>query len=113
MRWLSLISFNEDWSAFLLMNAPLKAQSTASKDYHSNTAEWADPATKTVRVPDDLAAAFKKNGEARKLFEALTFTNRKEYVLWVVGAKREETRTARVKGTMEKLLAGLKNPAGR
>jgi hypothetical protein len=113
MRWLALISFDDDWSAFLMQNAPPKAESTASKDYHATSAEWADPKTKTVRMPDDLAAAFKKNSEARRFYEALAYTNKKEYVMWVVGAKREETRTARVKGTIEKLLAGLKNPAGR
>ncbi len=113
MQWLALISFDEGWSAFLMKNAPPKAQTTASKNYHADTAEWADASTKTVRIPEALAAAFKKNAEARRLYEALNFTNRKEYVLWVVGAKREETRLARVKGTIEKLLAGLKNPAGR
>ena len=112
MRWLSMISFDETWSAFLMQNAAPRKQSSASKTYHENAAAWADPKTKTVRVPDDLGAAFKKNGEARRLYEALNYTNRKEYVMWVVGAKREETRAARVKGTIEKLLSGLQNPAG-
>ncbi len=113
MKWLSLISFSAEWSAFLMKNVPPEGPSRASKDYHAAQAEWVDAATRTVRIPDDLAAAFKKNPEARPLFESLAYTNRKEYVLWVVGAKREETRTARVKGTIEKLLAGLKDPAGR
>lgn len=113
MQWLALISFDEDWSAFLMKNSVPKAQSTASKIYHSNTAEWADATTKTVRLPDDLITAFKRSSEARRLYEALSFTNKKEYVLWVVGAKREETRAARVKGTIDKLMAGLKNPSGR
>ena len=113
MQWLALISFDADWSAFLMRNAPPKEDSKASKDHHTAQQEWADAKTKTVRIPDDLAVAFKKNGEARWLYEALAYTNRKEYVLWVVGAKREETRAARVKGTIEKLLAGLKNPSGR
>lgn len=113
MQWLALIAFNDAWSAFLMKNAPPKEQSRASKDYQAAQQEWVDAATKTVRVPDDLAAAFKKNGEARRAFEVLSFTNRKEYVLWVVGAKREGTRVARVKATVEKLLAGLKNPSGR
>ncbi len=113
MRWLALISFDDAWSAFLMENAPPKEQSKASKDYHATQNEWADPKTKTVRIPEDLAAAFKKNSEAGRLYEALAYTNKKEYVLWVVGAKREQTRTARVKGTIEKLLSGLKNPSGR
>lgn len=113
MRWLSMISFDAMWTAFLMQNAPPKTDSKASKDYHANSSAWADPKTKTVRVPDDLAAAFKKSAKAKAIYEALAYTNRKEYVLWIVGAKREETRATRVKGTIEKLVAGLKNPAGR
>ncbi len=113
MQWLSLISFDDNWSAFLMKNAPPKAPSKASTDYHASQAEWADATTKTVRVPEDLAAAFKKNNEARRLYEALSFTNRKEYVLWIVGAKREETRAARVKAMIGKLLEGRKNPGER
>ena len=113
MQWLALISFDDDWSAFLMKNAPPKEQTRASKDYHTAQAEWADPKTKTVRVPEDLAAAFKKNAKARSTYDALAYSHRKEYVLWIVGAKREETRAARVKGTVDKLLAGKPNPAAK
>lgn len=111
MRWLSMISFDETWTAFLMQNTPPKAQSTASKDYHANSNAWADPKTKSVKVPDDLAAKFKSNAKARSAYEALNFTNRKEYVLWIVGAKREETRADRLSKTIAKLIAGKKNPA--
>lgn len=113
LRWLSMISLDAEWSAFLLRNSPPTEPGRASKEYHERSSTWADAATKTIRVPDDLAVALKRNGEARRAFDALSYTNRKEYVLWVVGAKREETRTARVKATMEKLLNGLKNPADK
>lgn len=111
MQWLSSIAFDAEWSAFLMKNTPPKEPTKASKDYHANSAAWADPKTKTVRVPDDLSIAFKKSKKAAVAFDALNFTNRKEYVLWVVGAKREETRTARVAATVAKLLAGRKNPS--
>lgn len=113
MQWLSMISFDDTWTSFLIKNSPPKTQSKASTDYHTNSMEWVDAKAKTVRLPDDLQKAFKKNAKAKGLFEALSFTNRKEYVLWVVGAKREETRTERVRKTLEKLLAGSKNPSGR
>ncbi len=113
MQWLALISFDENWSAFLMKNAPPKAPSKASTDYHADQTEWVDASTKTVRVPEDLTVAFKKNDEARRLFEALAYTNRKEYVLWIVGAKREETRNARVIGAIGKLLEGRRNPGER
>ncbi|MEO8588086.1 MAG: YdeI/OmpD-associated family protein [Flavobacteriales bacterium] len=111
MRWLALISFDENWTCFLLQNTPPKEQSTASKTYHTNANAWADPATKTVKVPDDLAAGFKRNAKARAAYEALAYTNKKEYVMWVVGAKRDETRADRLAKTIVKLVAGKKNPA--
>jgi hypothetical protein len=111
MQWLSLISFSDDWSAFLLKNSPPKEQSKASRDYRKNSSAWVDPKKKIVRVPADVAAVLAKNKKARERFDALSFTNRKEYVLWVVGAKREETREDRVKKTIAKLVAGKKNPA--
>ena len=113
MRWMSLISFDATWSAFLIERTAPRAESKASKDYHANATAWADPKTKTVCMPDDLGLALKKSAKSKTLYEALSYTNKKEYVMWVVGAKREETRAARVKGTIEKLLAGSKNPSGR
>jgi hypothetical protein len=110
MNWLSLISFDDNWSAFAMRNTPPKEQSKASADYHANQNAYADPKTKTVIVPEDLRKAFEKKKKAQALFDALSFTCRKEYVMWIVGAKREETRTERVKKTIEKLLQGKKNP---
>jgi hypothetical protein len=110
MEWLSLISFDEHWSAFAMRNTPPKGQSRASKDYHANQNAYADSKTKTVILPDDLKKAFEKNKKANTAYEALSFTGRKEYVMWIVGAKREETRAERVKNTMVKLLAGKKSP---
>lgn len=111
MRWLSLVSFDGTWSAFLMQNSAPQAQSRASQEYQAHSATWVDAASKTVTVPDDLAAALKKSAQAKATFEMLSFTNRKEYVLWIVGAKREGTRIDRVKNSIEKLVAGKKNPS--
>jgi uncharacterized protein YdeI (YjbR/CyaY-like superfamily) len=94
-----------------MRNSPPKNQSRASTEYHDNQAKYADAKTKTVIIPDDLKAAFSKNKKALEIFNNHNFSNRKEYVMWVVGAKREETRAERVKNTILKLLAGKKNPA--
>lgn len=112
-QWLSLISYDEKWSAFLMRKAKPQEQTRASKEYHANSGQYADPKTKTVTVPDDLAKAFAKNKKAKTFFDALAYTGRKEYVMWIVSAKREETRAERVKKTVEKLLAGKKLPTDR
>jgi hypothetical protein len=110
LQWISLISFDETWSAF-----GFRQQSEADKKKASNPQEreifnWIDAANKTVRLPDDLADAFKKDKEATAIFEALSFTNKKEYLEWVVNAKREETRKQRVSETIERIHRGWKNP---
>jgi uncharacterized protein YdeI (YjbR/CyaY-like superfamily) len=51
---------------------------------------------KAVAAPADLRAALQKNASARKTFDAFSPSHRREYVEWIVGAKREETRQRRV-----------------
>jgi uncharacterized protein YdeI (YjbR/CyaY-like superfamily) len=75
--------------------------------------KYVNPKTKEVTLPDDLAIILKKNKKEAGLFEALSFTNKKEYIEWIVTAKREETRNERLKGTIERLGKGWKNPANR
>jgi len=52
---------------------------------------------------------FSKNKKAFLFFNTLAFTHKREYVEWILSAKREETRQNRLKITMEKLAAGKKN----
>jgi hypothetical protein len=55
----------------------------------------ADTAARTVAVPSDLARAL-MSAKLRSAFEALSFTRRREHVESVTGAKRPETRAARI-----------------
>lgn len=57
-------------------------------------------------VPDDLAAALKKNAKARKAFEAFSPSHQREYIEWIVEAKRAETRAKRLATTLEWLAEG-------
>ena len=47
-------------------------------------------------VPDYLAAALSKNKRALTNFEKFSYSHKKEYVEWLTGAKREETREKRL-----------------
>lgn len=47
------------------------------------------------RVPADFAAALKRNRAAAAAFAGLSPSCRREYLEWILGAKREETRTRR------------------
>jgi uncharacterized protein YdeI (YjbR/CyaY-like superfamily) len=61
-------------------------------------------------LPDDLSSVLKKNKKASAFFNTLSFTNKKEYIEWIVTAKREETRKERVNGTIDRLNKSWKNP---
>jgi hypothetical protein len=110
MQWLSLISFDENWSAFSMRNELPKEQSKASKEYHDLVEKYVDTKTKTVSVPEDLQSALNKNKKANTFFNTLIFSEKKEYVIWILSAKQEATRKERIKKTIEKLSEGKKNP---
>jgi uncharacterized protein YdeI (YjbR/CyaY-like superfamily) len=61
-----------------------------------------------VPVPADLAAALKKNRPASRTFEGFPPGHRKEYIEWIKGAKRDETRKRRLDTAIEWLSEGKK-----
>jgi hypothetical protein len=110
LHWISLISFNDTWSTF---GFRLKADIDKKKEATPKQREifnWVNPETKEIRLPDDLSMALKKNKKQHEFFNALSFTNKKEYIEWIVTAKREETRIERISGTIERLGKAWKNP---
>ena len=110
LGWISLISFDDTWSTF---GSRLKTKADKKREEKPRERpifDYVDPKTKSVRLPDDLAIALKKNKKQEDFFNTLSFTNKKEYIEWIITAKREETRTERVKGTMERLASQWKNP---
>jgi uncharacterized protein YdeI (YjbR/CyaY-like superfamily) len=57
-------------------------------------------------VPGYFITALKKNKKAQTTFENFSYTNKKEYVEWVTGAKTEETRNKRLKTSVEWMAEG-------
>lgn len=65
-----------------------------------NEAGVATPRPKSVKpapvAPPDLVAALAKNRKAKAVFEAFAPGHRREYIEWIMEAKREETRRKRL-----------------
>ena len=57
-------------------------------------------------APDDLVAALKKDRAAKATFDAFPPGCKREYIEWIVEAKREDTRAKRVAQTVEWLAEG-------
>ena len=49
-----------------------------------------------LAMPDDLQRALSGNKKAREAFDKFSYSRRKEYIEWISGAKREETRARRL-----------------
>jgi hypothetical protein len=65
-----------------------------------------DTQPRELKVPDDLAAALNADADARRKFDDMSYSHRREYVRWIDEAKREETRGRRVQQAVEMIRAG-------
>lgn len=64
------------------------------------------PRRPAPRTPADLSAALKANAKAKAHWEAFAPSHRREYVEWIVDAKRPETRAKRLATTVEWVAKG-------
>ena len=62
-----------------------------------------DTAPRTVDMPPELAEALAERPDLAAVFERLSFTHRREYAEWIAEAKRPQTRSRRVAGTLDRL----------
>lgn len=67
-----------------------------------------DKEERTVEIADDIALVFKENQEAKKLFDKMSYTHRKEYIRWIEEAKKPETRENRKVKMIQMILDGKK-----
>jgi bifunctional DNA-binding transcriptional regulator/antitoxin component of YhaV-PrlF toxin-antitoxin module len=63
-----------------------------------------DTEIRVIVPPQDLAEALAVNKEAKEIWQTLSYTHQREYVMAIEDAKRAETRERRVRKTIEELL---------
>lgn len=62
-------------------------------------------------MPSVLEKAFTKHKQAKEIFTSLSPSHQQEYVVWIEGAKKEETKQRRLDTVIEKLMSGKKTPS--
>ena len=67
-----------------------------------------DTEPRLVEVPEDLRHALDADPNARRFFDGLSYTHQREYVSWIVEAKRAETRQNRILKAIDMLRQGTK-----
>jgi hypothetical protein len=111
LTWISLISFDSIWSVF---GFRVKTENEKKNDLKPKPVReifnWVNPKTKEVKLPADFASHLKKHKKQSDFFNTLSFTNKKEYIEWIVTAKREQTRKDRIDGSIDRLGKEWKTP---
>jgi uncharacterized protein YdeI (YjbR/CyaY-like superfamily) len=59
-----------------------------------------------VEVPEALSAALDGDPAAKRSYEGMAYSHRKEYARWIAEAKKDETRDRRVAQALEMLREG-------
>lgn len=101
-----LIALDNIWSA-----VRFKKADAIRKPAISGEIPGIDLEKRTITTPVELEVLFDKNESAKAFFETLSFTNKKEYITWIAGAKKEETKLARLEATIDKLTYLKRNPS--
>ncbi|MFD7008687.1 YdeI/OmpD-associated family protein [Rhodococcus sp. JVH1] len=65
-----------------------------------------DTEPRVVTVPPDFAEALDRQPDARRAFDALSYSNQRRHVLSIEGAKTDETRQRRIGKAVDALLQG-------
>jgi len=69
-----------------------------------------DDVPREVEIPADLGRLLDENPDAKRWFDGLAYTHRKEYVRWITEAKRQETRDKRLFKAIEMMREQVKHP---
>ena len=67
-----------------------------------------DTEPRIVAVPEDFQQALDNNPRVKDVFDKFSYTHKKEYVEWIEGAKKQETRENRIKKAVEQIDGGKK-----
>jgi hypothetical protein len=112
-RGVAAAAIDDTWTALRFRpEGQSKVSDSCNEEIRKNEyADYIDVDNKQVKLPENMAQALAREPGALSFYQTLSYSNRKEYVIWILSAKQEKTRDERMLKLVEKLLAGKKNPA--
>src|SRR5579875_1341217 len=113
LQGVSSIAVNEQWAGSRFRpEGQAKISGTGNNEIrNSDYSAYIDVDKKEIHLPPYIKRILKAAPEALSAYEKLSYSNKKEYLLWILTAKQEKTRNERLVKLTEKLMAGKKNPA--
>ena len=104
-----MVAVDNLWSAVRFKKPETLTDKKVQNFSAENPAPGIDYVNRIIKVPEELQKLLDKNKTAAAFFDSLAFTHKREYVEWIISAKKEETKAKRLETTMEKLIAQKKN----
>lgn len=102
-----------DGTHYVVVNKSIREAVDVSAGGRVKVRLTADLAPRRVEIPLELQRAFRGHRAAQQVFERLPYSHQKEYVDWILAAKKEETRAGRVEKALDMLTSGGRPKARR
>jgi len=111
----SAAAIDQTWTALRFRPKEQTITSDTSNENikQNEYSEYIDVDNKIVKLPNEIKSVLDFNQQALLNYEKLSYSNRKEYVLWILTAKQEKTRSERLIKLVEKLVVGKKKSFGK
>jgi hypothetical protein len=105
------VALDHVWSALWWKKEDkIEKDVTFSDQMEALKATLIDPATKTVKAPDELEGMFEEHPGAKDAFENLTYVQRRNYVNWILTVESEQALCSKVVHAIEMLESGKISP---
>ncbi len=101
-----------DGSWYMVVNKTIRDQAGVHAGDTVLVTITLDTAPRVHPIPGPLKTALKKHPEAAALFDKLSSSHKKEYIEWILSAKKDETKARRIESTIT-MLSSKKSPKQR
>ena len=108
-------AINEIWTALRFRpKGQSKVSDSCNEEIKKNDyANYIDVDNKQIKLPEEMQQALASAPSAMEFYQRLSYSNKKEYVVWILSAKQEKTKQERLVKLVEKLSGGKKNPSDK
>ncbi|WP_295794086.1 YdeI/OmpD-associated family protein [Mucilaginibacter sp.] len=106
-------AINNIWTALRFRpRGQSKVSDSCNEEIKKNDyANYIDVDNKQIKLPDEMQQVLANEPAAMEFYQKLSYSNKKEYVVWILSAKQEKTKNERLVKLVEKLSEGKKNPS--
>jgi hypothetical protein len=115
LRPVTSAAVNEIWTALRFRPIGQSKLSEGRKEAVRNNeySAFIDVDNKIITLPDYVKATLEQQPAALAWFQQLAYSNKKEYLLWILTAKQDKTRQDRLTKMVTMLLDKKKNPSDK